>query len=80
MSSQIRLQLSRQDFQSRTLSNTVRTDETKYLTRTWHRQSMQLEAVRRVSMSDLCFEVGGQVDNMDGTERALLWADTTTNA
>lgn len=41
---------------------------------------MKLEAVGRVSVSDLSLEVGGQVDNADGAEWALLGTDTTTNA
>ena len=40
---------------------------------------MQLEAVGRVTVGDLCLEVGGQVDNVDGTERAFLRADTATD-
>lgn len=31
-------------------------------------------------MGDLGLQVGGQVDNVNGTERALLRTDTTTNA
>jgi hypothetical protein len=41
---------------------------------------MQLEAVCRVSMGDLSFQVGGQIDDIDGVERTLFGADTTTNA
>jgi hypothetical protein len=41
---------------------------------------MELEAVRRVSMSDLGFEVRGQIDDVDGTKRALLRADSTSDA
>lgn len=41
---------------------------------------MQLETVGRVSMSDLGLEIGGQIDDVNGAEGALLWADTTTNA
>lgn len=40
---------------------------------------MKLEAVGRVAVGDLGLEVGGQVDNVDSTERALLRADTATN-
>jgi hypothetical protein len=40
---------------------------------------MKLEAVRRVSMGNMRFEVGWQIDDVDSTERALLWANTTTN-
>jgi hypothetical protein len=41
---------------------------------------MELEAVRGISMSNLRFEVGRQVDDADGRERAFLWADAATNA
>jgi hypothetical protein len=40
---------------------------------------MQLEAVGRVTVGDLCLEVGRQVDNVDGTEWAFLRADTATD-
>jgi hypothetical protein len=40
---------------------------------------MELEAVRRVSVGDLRFEVGWQVDDADSAEWALLGADTATN-
>ena len=40
---------------------------------------MKLEAVGRVAVGDLGLEVGGQVDDVDGTEWALLRTDTTTN-
>lgn len=40
---------------------------------------MELEAVGRVSVGDLRLEVGGQVDDADCAERALLGADTATN-
>ena len=40
---------------------------------------MQLEAVGRVTVGDLCLEVGGQVDNVDSTEGTFLRADTTTD-
>ena len=40
---------------------------------------MQLEAVRRVSVGDVGLEVRWQIDNIDSTKGAFLWADTTTN-
>lgn len=40
---------------------------------------MQLEAVGRVSVGYVGLEVGWQIDNVYGSEWALLWADTTTN-
>lgn len=41
---------------------------------------MQLKAVGRVSMGDVRFEVGRQVDDVDCTKRAFLGTDTTSNA
>lgn len=41
---------------------------------------MKLEAVGGVSMGNLRFEIRWQIDNVDSSERALLWADTTSNA
>lgn len=41
---------------------------------------MQLEAVGRITMGDLGFKIGRQVDNVDGTEWAFLRTDTTTYA
>jgi hypothetical protein len=50
------------------------------LTGARHRKPMQLERVRRVSVGDLGLEVRRQVDDVDGIERAFLWADTAPNA
>lgn len=41
---------------------------------------MQFKAVGRVSVGHLGIQVGRQVDDMDGTERAFFRADTATNA
>jgi hypothetical protein len=41
---------------------------------------MQFEAVWAISMRNLALEVGGQVDNGNGVEGALLWADTASDA
>jgi hypothetical protein len=41
---------------------------------------VQLETVGRVSVGDLSLEVRGQVDNVDGIKRALLGANTASNA
>jgi len=40
---------------------------------------MQLETVGTISVSHLRLEVGWQIDDVDGIERALLWADTAAN-
>ena len=39
---------------------------------------MQLEAVGRISMGDLCLQIGWQVDDIDGSKGAFLGTDTTT--
>jgi hypothetical protein len=77
--SQVRLQLATENLQRGTLADTVGPHESQYLARAGHRQPVQLEAVRRVSMRDLGLEVGGQVDNIDGVEGAFLGADTAAN-
>lgn len=41
---------------------------------------MELEAVGTIAMGDLVLEVGGQIDNRNGIEGALLWADTAPYA
>lgn len=78
--SQVRLELAAENLQRGTLSDTVGSDETQDLSRTGHRKPVELEAVGSIAVGDLALQVGGQVDNGDGIERALLWADTTTNA
>lgn len=45
-----------------------------------HSQSVELEAVGRVSVCNLALEVRRQVDDGNGAKRAFLWADTTSNA
>jgi hypothetical protein len=40
---------------------------------------VQLEAVGRVSVRDLGLQVGWQIYNIDGIERALLGADTASD-
>lgn len=77
---QVWLELSAQNLQRRALANTVCSNKTQNLARSGHRQSVQLEAVCRVAVSDLRLEVGGQVDDVDGVKGAFLGADTTSNA
>ena len=76
---QVRLELSAQNLQRRTLSDTVCTDQTQHLARTGHRQPVQLETVGRVSMGDLGLEVRGQVDDVDGVKGAFLGTDTASD-
>nr|POE47619.1 hypothetical protein CFP56_00950 [Quercus suber] len=46
----------------------------------WQRQTVQFETIRGVAVADLRFEIGRQVDDIDGVERTFLGADTTPNA
>lgn len=41
---------------------------------------MQLKAVCRVPVGDLSLEIGWQVDDVNGTKWAFLWADTAADA
>jgi hypothetical protein len=79
-STEIRLQFARKNLQCRALADTVCAYQTKHLSRTWHRETMQLETVGRISMGNHGLEVRGQVDDRDGVEWAFLWADTATDA
>ena len=40
---------------------------------------MQLETIGRVTVGDLSLEIRWQVDDVDGTKRTFLWADTTAD-
>jgi len=79
-SSQIWLQLSTQDLESRALSNTVRSHQTKNLTWTGRGQSMELETVGRVSVRDLGLEICRKIDDGNSSKRTFFRADTTSNA
>lgn len=80
ISAQVGLELARQNLQRSTLANTIGSDETQDLTRSGHGQTVQFEAVGGVAVGDLALEVGGQVDDLDGVEGALLRADTASDA
>jgi hypothetical protein len=75
----IRSHLSRQDLQGRTLTNTVCPDQTEYLTGSWSRKTMQLEAVRAETMRGLTSEVLGEINDLNGFERASLNANTAAD-
>lgn len=77
--SKVGLQLASQNLECGTLSDTVGTNQTEDLAGSGHGKTVQLEAVGGVTMCDLALEVGGQVDNLDGVEGALLGADTATD-
>lgn len=79
MAAQVGLELSAENLQRGTLTDTVGSDKTKNLAGSRHGQTVELEAVGAISVGDLALEVGGQVDNGNGVEGALLGADTATN-
>jgi hypothetical protein len=80
VSTQIGLQFATQDLERSTLADAVGTHEPQYLSRSWHREPVELEAVGGISMCDLSLQVGGQVDDMNCPERAFFRTDTTTDA
>lgn len=80
VTTKVGLQLATEDLQRGTLSDTVCSNQTENLTGTGHGKSVKLEAVGRVTVGDLGLEVGGQVDDVNGSEWTLLGTDTTTNA
>jgi len=41
---------------------------------------MKLKAVGRVAMGDMRFEIGWQIDDVDGAKGAFFRANTTSNA
>jgi hypothetical protein len=79
MSAQVGLELSAENLEGGTLADTVGSNETENLARARHREAVELEAVGAIAVGDLTLEVGGQVDDGNGVERALLGADTATN-
>lgn len=79
VTTQVGLKLATQNLQSSTFSDTVGSNKTEDLTGAGHGKTVKLETVGRVTVGDLGLEVGGQVDNVNGTEGTLLGTDTTTN-
>ena len=79
VATQVGFELSTENFQSGTFANTVCSNKTKDLTWAGHGKSVKLETVGRVAVGDLGLQVGGQVDNVNGTEGTFLGADTATN-
>ena len=66
------------DLKGGTLADSVRSYESENLCRPRRRQSMQLEAVRAVSVSRFACQIFRKVDDRNGLEWALL--DTNTAA
>ena len=80
ISAKIWLELSAENLKSRALADTVGSHKTQDLSRSWHRKTVELEAVGGIAMGDLALEIGREVDNGDGAEGATFGADTATNA
>ena len=79
ITSKVRLQLAAENLQSSTLSDTVCSNQTENLTGTGHRETVKLEAVGRITVGDLGFQVGRQVDDVDRTERTFFGTDTAAD-
>lgn len=79
-SAQVGLKLAAENLERSTLADTVRSDQTQHIPGSGHRQTMELEAVGRITMGDLTLEVRRQVDDSDSAEGAAFGADTTTDA
>ena len=80
IATQVRFQLASQYLQRGALANPIGSNKTQDLPWTWGRQSVDLEAIRGVSLGDLCLQIRGQVDDVDRAEWTLFGADTTSNA
>lgn len=77
---QIGLDLVGQDLEGSGLSGTITSDQTEDLTSSGSGKSVELETVGAVTMGSKLAEVSREVDNLDGFERALLDAETATDA
>jgi hypothetical protein len=77
--SQVGLELAAENLERRGLADTVGPNKTENVPGSGHRQTVELEAVGRVSVGDLRLEVGREVDDGDGAKRALAHADTATD-
>jgi hypothetical protein len=78
VSSQVGFHLTRQDFESCGLSNTVGPDQSQHLTRTGHGKSMQLERVGTISVSGVLLKIFWKINDIDGFKWALLDTNTAT--
>jgi hypothetical protein len=80
ISPEIWFELSTEYLECRTLPDTVCSDKTKHLPWSRCRQPVEFEAVGRVAVTDFSLEIGRQINDVDGTERAFLGTDTTADA
>jgi hypothetical protein len=72
VSSEVGLEFTGKDLEGGRFTDTVGTDQTENLTWTGSRETMQLESVGVVSVSDVRVEVGWQVENLDRFEWAPI--------
>lgn len=68
ISSEVRLELARHDFESGRFTDTVGTDETENLAGTGSGESVEFKSVGGVSVGYVGFKVGGKVKNLNGVE------------
>jgi hypothetical protein len=69
---QIGLQFARKDLEGCRFSDTVGADQSEHLSRPGNRQPVQLEAVLRIPVGGVLFQVARQIDDVDCLERAFL--------
>jgi hypothetical protein len=78
IATQVRFQFSGQDFDSCRLSDTVRSNESKNLTRTRHWETMEFERIGSVSMRRVSFQIFWQINNGNGFKWALFGTNAAT--
>ena len=76
VAAQVRLELSSENLQCRTLANTVSPDQSKHLARTWSRQTVKLESVGCVTVRNFGVKVSREVNDGDCLEWASGEAST----
>jgi len=74
---EVRDALARERVHRGRLPDSVRTENTGDASRLWRREPVQCERVLTVPVDGVVFEFGGEVDDLDRVERALLNADAT---
>mmetsp|Transcript_29106 Transcript_29106/g.69307 ORF Transcript_29106/g.69307 Transcript_29106/m.69307 type:complete len:234 (+) Transcript_29106:1592-2293(+) len=77
---QVGFHLPRENFEGSGFAYTVRPDQSEDLSRTRHREPVQLEAVRPVPVRGIPLQVLRQIDDVDGIEGTFFDADATPDA
>jgi len=75
---EVGFQFSRYNPQGSGFSDSVRADESENLTWTRGRQTVELEGVCCISVSDFFVQIGWEVDDVDCPERTLLRTDSAS--